>query len=708
MQNMKNVFIKIAVTLLVLCVCCSMLTVSADSYQRSEKADGNSVSIASKDTYTVEKNITADVLGLSDALEGITEVFCSDDGNIYILCGENSRIVVLNKDYSFKREITVLQDGEALDYTGAQGIFVDKNSTIYIADTNNARILVVSSNGKLISEFGLPDSPLIPEDFLYQPDKILIDNKGYMYILAQGCYYGALMYSPDGEFLGFYGANTVKASALDNLSYIWDMLTSNDAKKEGSMKTLPYSFVDFCVDNDGYIITCSGTTEAAINTTGQIRKLSPGGVNILYHRGANGETVSSDSFNFTESKLAARGNTTELQNIISVDVDDDGFIYTVDKTYGIIYVYDSECNLISAFGGRNSDYIEKDKFSMAVSLAVNGTDILVADSEDERITVFKRTDYGALIHKAQTMYLNADYTGAKEIWEQILVSDSGCQLAYRGLAKLSYTEGNYEQSIEYAKRGLDYATYDLAYQEVISAFIRDNFVVVLILAVLCVAGIMTLLILNKKKKLPQIKNIRMRLALGANLHPYKNFAEIRQYNRGSVKIATVLLFLYFITEALKETCVNFQYRAVTADSYNILYTLLKTVGLIVLWSLTNWLMALLTGGLGNLKDIYTVSCYCLTPFIVYKLLYIGLSYVVPFESAGVLDTIGTIVLIYVFFILSIAIMEIHEYTFPKFLGTSIVAVLGMILVVFIGFAFIILLQQLWNFIYSLYVELSYR
>lgn len=708
MQNIKNCFIKIAVIVFAFCMCCSMLTVNADSYQRSEKADGNSVSIASKDTYTVEKNITADILCLEDALEGITEVFCSDDGYIYILCGEKSRIVVLNKDYSFNREITVLQDGEVLDYTGAQGIFVDKNSVIYLADTNNARIIVVSSAGQVISEFGLPDSPLIPEGFLYQPDKILIDNKGYMYILAQGCYYGALMYSPDGDFLGFYGANTVKASALDTLSYLWDMLTSNDTKKEGQMKTLPYSFVDFCVDNDGYIITCSGTTEAAINSTGQIRKLSPGGVNILYHRDTNGETVSSDSFNFTERKLDTHSNITQFQNIISVDVDSDGFIYIVDKTYGIIYVYDSECNLISAFGGKNNDYTEKDKFTMAVSLAINGTDILVADSEEDCITVFKRTEYGNLIHKAQTMYLNADYIGAKDIWEQIIVNDGGCQLAYRGLAKLSLTEGDYKQSIKYAKSGLDYETYDLAYQEVMGDFIRDNFAIVLILVVLIVAGLMALLILNKKKKLPQIKNIKLRLALSSNIHPYKSFAEIRQYNLCSAKIATVLLFLYFIAEALKETCVNFQYRAVTADSYNVFYTLLKTAGLIILWSLTNWLIALLTGGLGNLKNIYTVTCYCLTPFIVYKLLYIGLSYVVPFENIGVLNAIGTIVLIYVFFILSIAIMEIHEFNFPKFLGTSILAVLGMILVVFICFAFIILLQQLWSFIYSLYVELAYR
>lgn len=708
MQKKSKVFIKIAAILICIVVSCSVFAVNADSYSRNEKADGNNVSVASKAIYKSEKSITSDILGLSDALEGITDIFCSDDGYIYILCGEQSRIIVLNGDYSFNREINVMHNGEPLDYTGAQGIFTSSKSEIYVADTNNTRILIISKNGDLISELGLPDSPLIPENFLYQPSKILIDNDGYMYILAQGCYYGALMYAPDGEFLGFYGANTVKAGALDALSYLWDLLTSNDTKKDGSMKTLPYSFVDFCMDKDGYIITCSGTTKAAVDATGQIRKLSPGGVNILNYRTAKGDSVSSDSFNFAESKLAARNNKIEFQNISSIDVDADGFIYAVDKTYGIIYVYDSECNLISAFGGKNGSYTENGKFTTAISLAIHGTDILVADSAENRITVFIRTEHGKLIQKAQSLYLDADYSDARDIWEQVIINDSGCQLAYRGLAKIYFTEGNYEESVKYAKIGLDYATYDLAYQEILSKFISDNFAVILIVVILCLAGLIALLILEKRKKLPQIKNRKLRLALSASTHPFKSYAEIKQYKQGSVIIAIVILVIYFISEALRETCSGFQFRSITADTYNIFYTFAKTVGLIVLWSVANWLIALLFSGIGRLIDVFTVTCYCLTPLIIYKLLYLILSYILPAESAGLLEVIGTIVLLYVFYLLSVAIMEIHEYNFTKFLATLVLSVLGMILVVFIIFALIILLQQLWNFIYSLYVELTYR
>ena len=86
---------KIVAVLMAILIMCPAFLVSADSYQRNEKADGNSISVLSKPTYTVDKVITADVLGLPDALEGITEVFCSDDGYIYVLCGEKSKVFVL-------------------------------------------------------------------------------------------------------------------------------------------------------------------------------------------------------------------------------------------------------------------------------------------------------------------------------------------------------------------------------------------------------------------------------------------------------------------------------------------------------------------------------------------------------------------------------------------------------------------------------------
>ena len=99
-------------------------------------------------------------------------------------------------------------------------------------------------------------------------------------MLCDGAYYGALLFAPSGEFSGFYGANTVKGSALTTLSYLWDALTKNDDKRAYSVKKLPYRFFDLSIDEKDFVYTCTGQTDNA-SSNGQIKKLSPNGVNIL-------------------------------------------------------------------------------------------------------------------------------------------------------------------------------------------------------------------------------------------------------------------------------------------------------------------------------------------------------------------------------------------------------------------------------------------
>lgn len=75
---------------------------------------------------------------------------------------------------------------------------------------------------------------------------------------------------------------------------------------------------------------------------GQLRMLSPGGTNIL---------EGSDTANYGEPDVVKRLNNVIRQNFSGIQADGRGFIYALDATYGLIYIYDTDSNLIAAFGG---------------------------------------------------------------------------------------------------------------------------------------------------------------------------------------------------------------------------------------------------------------------------------------------------------------------------------------------------------------------
>lgn len=696
----------ITVTLAAGLLLSSVVAVNAESFTRIEESDATTSNVAARESYTTKLKFTASDFGLEEKFEEISDIYCADNGEIYLLSGASSIITVLNSDYSLKRTVTVKdENGEQIDFAGAQGIYLNEGS-IYLCDTQNNRILVLNSDGVVKDIWEKPESSLIPKGFLFQPTAIQRDKDGYFYVLSFGCYYGALTYSPEGDFIGFYGSNRVKATALDTLSYLWDLITSNDTKKSVSAKTLPYSFVDFSFDSDGYMITCTGATGGT--GTGQISKISPGGSVILFKKDKEGDFKSSESVNFLETEVIKRFNSGRAQNLVAVDVDENGFIYALENTYGLIYVYDDECNLITAFGGGVGKGVKEGTFQNVSALALNGEDILVADSATASVTVFKPTEYGKLLKQAQILYLAGDYDEAQGLWESVLALDRGNQLAYKGLAMASYNDGEYKQALEYAEAGMDYSVYDLAYQQLFKDFVAKNFVWFFLAAILLIAGIVLLIAKIRKRKTPLINNIKVKTALDSVVHPFKAFEDVKYKNLGSLPIAIVITALFYVSKVLEATASGFLFTNVSQRNYNTLFTLAQTVGLLLLWSVVNWLVCTLFEGKGRFKEVFIATSYALIPLVAYTFIRVAVSHFLPLSGLDFMDAVYVIVLIYTFFLLSVAMMQIHEFSFTKFLLTALVTVFGMLLVVFIGFMIVVLLQQFWDFIYSVYTELTFR
>ena len=682
----------------------------SESYIKVDIPGGEQEQRLSKEMYTAVAEINAATFGMQEAFKGITDIYYTENSGILLLCGDNSRLIKISKDYKMAEEIAVVNAaGEPYDFTGARGIYSDGNGGIYISDTINSRILILGIDGVVTNVIETPKSDLLPEDFHFQPTSIAKDQHGYTYILSLGCYYGALTYTPEYEFMGFYGPNTVKSSALDTLSYLWDRLTGTDEKKDYSVKTLPYSFSDFSFDTNGFMVTTTSATVGGAFTTvdevGQLKKISHNGANILYKRTLQGETESSSTINFLEPDVlyGAAG-----QSIDSIATSDDGYIFALDTGHGRIYIYDAECNLMSAFGGGIAAGDQLGIFNNPVSITLNGTDLLVADIDSNSFTVFESTEYGNLIRKAQSLYLKGDYDQAGEMWKEVLSENRNCQLAYRGLAMVYYNKGDLDKALEMAEIACDYAVYDLAWNKIISQFIAKYFAWIALVVVLIVVGIIFLVRYFKKNDKKLITNPKLKLLFQAPFHPFNSFDELKYKKMGSWKIAIVLTVLFYIASVLNVTSTGFLFSNTLLRNYNSLFTLFATIGLVLLWSVCNWLVCSMFDGKGSFKDVYVSTTYCLLPWIIFLFLKVILTNFLPLATAGLIGGIETVILIYTFFMLAIAMIKVHDYDFFKFLLTGIVILFFMILVVFVILMCGILAEQFISFIADIYEEVVYR
>lgn len=634
--------------------------------------------------------------------------FCfGNDGNLYALDGENGKILIMNKAYEPVKliESFTSASGEKISLNGAEGLFVTEEGSIFVADTANNRVIVTSPDGNVSKIVEKPESRLIPDDVIFLPKRILKDGQGFIYVLSDGCYYGAMKFDSDFNFIGFYGANTVSVSIGSAISGFFKNLFATETKRMNDIQKIPYTFLDFCLDSDGMILTTTANTQIS---SGQIRRLSPGGNNVLSYR-FNYKTTSGDSFNFGDISGVTNEENIIKKNYFGAIASDENFFYALDTATGRIFVYDFSCSLICVFSGGFGMGEQSGVFKQAANIAVaeNG-DVLVTDTEKNSITVFSETEYGSLIKNGAVKSGAGRYDEALPFWEKVNILDKNNQLALIGIAKAALNSGDYGKAMSYSAAGLDRETYVNAHAKMQTESLKKHFGILFAALLLLVGGLTVFLIISSKKKIVLIKNRKLNVALSSLLHPFESFRAVQDKDEGSLAAAVVFMLLFFIGSVCTQIYAGFMYVIPERDNYNVVYTFLGTVGLVLLWTAVNWGVSVLFEGKGRIKKIFICSCYSLYPLILYSAIFILLSYFVSPSAVSFIPVFNAVCVIYFVFMMLTALMTVHEFSFSRSVGTAVFSVVGMAIAAFLVFMTIMLCQDFIGFVVSVIQEAVFR
>jgi sugar lactone lactonase YvrE len=396
-------------------------------------------------TYTVEK-IIIDVgePGLNKA----NDLFIDSNGLLYVADTGNNRIVKLDGD---GQVLGIYGEEQELGLNQPEGIFVDEYGDMFVADTGNGRIVHLSPDGEYIEEFVKPESSLINANAEFTPNKVVLDRRGYMYVLNKNDYGGFLMIDANNQFRGYFGANRVPFS-WKNLII---RLLATPEQREQLNNAMPPQHSNITLDNKGFIYA-----PTVLMTTDQIKKFNAMGENIYPSGKFYGENyVESGSF--------------ENPYFVDLAVDRYGIINALDATSRRIYQYDQEGNLLAVFGGHGE---VKSRFEYPSSIAVDEEGrVYVLDRDRNNIQVFKPTRFAELIHEASQLYYNGRYQEALVPWREVLEIDENYPLAHRGVGKALMKQEKWKEAMAEFKKGEDQEGYSLAFAEYRHDLLRQYF-----------------------------------------------------------------------------------------------------------------------------------------------------------------------------------------------------------------------------------------
>lgn len=658
---------------------------SADLYEPEKVYTGNSF-LAEDDSVAVKTMLQP------------RDMYAAADDCLYILDSGNSRVLVLDKNMQYLRTVSIAIDGAMQEFKKAEGIYVDDKGNIYIADAGSKRVLCADGQGQVFHVIDKVDSEQFGNGVEFLPRKLVMDNAGNLYVQSTGTYSGLVVFNASFEFSGFYGADLVQTTTEALSDFFWKQFMT-ETQREAMANYVPLEIQNFDVTEKGflYTITPSRKLEAQQIKTeiDSIRYLNPKGTDRLVNK------MSKTAWKALEKDACSL-------NFVDICYDENGFINVIDNAHGKIYQFDTNMNLITAFGALG-DYVGT--FKDPVAIEILNDKLIVLDKSKGNLTVFSLTATGEKVHQALMLYHKGKYTEAIEPWLEVIEENVNFELAYVGVGSALYNLKDYKGAMKYFELGRDSEKYSEAYAGYRNEVLRKNMGWIFLVVVVLSIGIV---VYNNKTAGQPVKSYRTKvrnkyeLPFHCMFHPGDGFDDLKFNNKTSMGMSIAILFalvMLFITE---QRFTGIQIKMLDMEQINLFKTLLVTVGVVLLFTIANVAFCVLVDGKAKTKEVWIVTNYALLPYICTGYLRVFLSNFMSQEEAVFLDVLNVVGILWSLIILIAGLMTFHQYGIGKTLFSLFITAVAMVLIIFLIFLCYSLFLQMAGTLNTVFNEIMFR
>lgn len=640
-------------------------------------------------------------------LKNPMDIFAAPDGRIYIADTGNNRVVVLKENLSFDEVISEIPYGEeTLTLNQPEGVFVTRDGSLYIADTANARVLVLNSDRKARSIITAPKASVIPEDFVFKPASVVVDDLDRIYIVSRDMNLGIIAMSENGTFDGFLGAQKV---VPDLLELFWRNFMTEEMI-DRTQKYVPAEYNNIALDEKGFVYVTTNSIDRWMQYSALLSGSSSGDYAPVRKLNASGTDILRRSAKFPPAGdiiISEKGPS----SIIDVASGPNGIYTLLDTCMGRFFTYDENGALLYAFGGSGNDASAP---SLPVSIVYQGNDFLVLDKTTGGITVYKMTKYGEDIQQALNLYRNRKYQEAAEAWAGLIVQNNNLDLGYLNLGNTAYQQEDYQSAMEYYRISQDSQNYSNAFRESRKEWMNRWFLLIPLFAIILIV-LLSFAAKGVRSTIEGVESGRKKANLPRQIlysfktltHPLAGFDDIKRDQRIGIGGATCLMVAMIIAVICTQLFTGFQFRS--EEPYLDVFTAIASVcGPLFLFCISNWCLSTLTDGKGRLKEIYITACVSLLPLILAFPIGTIVSNILTLEESVVYSFITSIGVVWFALQLFCGILAIHDYSVSKNVFTIILTILGMVIILFLGILFINLISEMIGFIRNLFTEISLR
>ena len=653
-MNVKSLQ-KISILFIVFLMLCGIFGMTASAYDEQDYVVAN-------DKRRVPIPITYNPVSVENylgeeagQLSAPSDIFISSDDRIYIVDGGKNRIVSMNTDYS---DVKVISDFSGQTLNNPQGIYVYDNGDLLIADTDNSRVLHTDPNGNIIKIYTQPTSSLYDTTYAFKPIKVYVNVINQIYIINNEDYHGFIVLDENNDFKGYVASTKVPYNLTTKLVQMF----ASEEQKAVLAQEKPPAHTNAVIDDENTIYATTARAEEA-----QLKRFSPVGVNIYPFKGYFGETRG-------DYVLQYYGKTFTEPEFTDVTINADGVVSILDSVTGRIYQYDSEGNMLTAFGGTGKWV---GKFTGASGLAQDSKgNMYVIDKVQSTIHKLEPTEFIDTVHAALNLYYDGKYDDAVLYWEQVLNMNPNYPMAHIGMGNAYLRNDEFELAMDEFRLADDKSGYSSAFDKWELEVVRQFFGIVLF-AIIAIAVLVIVLIGYLRRRYKQTYDRpsrfkfwnnkgRLKILLGTLFDSNEGYREIRRH-RTDYDLATplVLYLLVAVAKIFSLFVVHYPFRSAEIYEINLASEMLTTFVPLVTWVIASYMVTTICSGEVKMREVFSASAYCMLPYVIVTIPLSLISNVMSSSSSGLYTGIITLMWIWVGIMFFVSTMSMNSYGFME-------------------------------------------
>ena len=706
--------------------------------------------------YSTNTSVTSSAMGIADTpLVNAADVVTDGEGNVYISDSgdKNNRgkVVILNKYYKATKIIDSYKNdaGQTVYFNNPKGIFVnetDDTNYLFVCDNGNKAIVVYNRNYEHVRTYTAPKSPLLSASSFF-PSAIAVDKYGRIFVIADGIFEGIIVLSSDGEFTGYIGTQKTSYSIID---IIWRKFQTDEQRAQQNKEiAVPYN--NLTVDSDGFVyatVSFEGDDYKSLRSEqlkaikskasdySPVKKLNATGHEIMKRNGFFDPSGEVDVF-----------YADEVSTITDVALGPQGMWTILDYKRSRLFTYDQYGNLVFAFGdggeiGKGGELLGNGEKIQAIAYQTIDkidptTGEVVIDPETNepkktsyflvldrttdnnkanayKLMVYSPTEYCETIISALENQNKHEYETSIKYWQDVLTKNNNFDLAYIGIGKALFSQGNYSEAYEVLQNAYETTYASKAFAEMRKDIIGERILLIVIGVLALAILVVKFLGYAKRKNKATILKVGRKsyweeLIYACHLcfHPFDGFWDLKHEKRGSVRAGSTILAITIL--AMFYNSIGKGYLFNPEDKYSTILVSILSVGIpVILWTVSNWCLTTLFDGEGSFKDIYVATCYALAPLPVFVVISTLLTNVLDTTGSSMVNLIMAFGFIWAVVLLFFGTLVTHDYSLGKNFITIIGTILAMAIIMFVTILFSSLVIKMVTFVIAIFKEIGNR